>query len=64
MTIEVRKPILLRVRLAFGSYPVGYIFKSPPLAGTLRQDLLSKGFLEVIDEVVPEKSEPKRKKVR
>ena len=46
----VRKPITLRVRLAFGAYPVGWIFTSPPLAGTLRQDWLSKGLLEVIDE--------------
>ena len=52
--MEIRKPITLRVRLAFGAYPVGWIFKSPPLAGTLRQDWLSKGLLEVIDGEEPE----------
>ena len=58
--MEVRKPITLRVRLAFGAYPVGWIFTSPPLAGTLRQDWLSKGLLEVIDEEQPEPAEVKR----
>ncbi len=62
-----RSPVLLRVRLAFGNYPVGYIFKSPPLAGTLRQDLLGKGFLEVVDSEKPadtNKSDTRTKKGR
>ena len=64
-------PILLKVRLAFGTYPVGYIFKSPPLPGTLRQEWLSKGLLEVVDDKNPEnrteKDKPKelgRKRLR
>ncbi len=43
-------PMLLRVRLAFGMYSVGYVFKSPPLPATLREELMGKGFLEVVDE--------------
>ena len=51
-----RTPILLRVRLAFDTYPVGYLFHSPPLPGTLRQEWLSRGYLEELRE---EKSEAK-----
>jgi hypothetical protein len=40
--------MLLRVRLAFAQYPVGYVFQSPPLPGTLRQEWLNRGFLEVV----------------
>lgn len=43
-------PVLLRVRLAFENYPVGYVFHSPPLPGTLRQEWISRGFLEVVKD--------------
>lgn len=49
----MRSPMLLRVRLAFAQYPVGYIFQSPPLPGTLRQEWLNRGFLEVVPEDKP-----------
>jgi hypothetical protein len=57
----MRTPLLLRVKLAFSDYPVGYLFKSPPLPGTLRQEWISRGYLEVMDEEekpeVPEERE-------
>ena len=43
-------PVLLRVRLAFGDYPVGYVFRSPPLPGTVRQEWLQRGYLEVVPD--------------
>ncbi len=51
----IKTPLLLRVKLAFSDYPVGYLFKSPPLPGTLRQEWISRGYLELVDEEREEK---------
>lgn len=58
----MNKPVTLRVRLAFGSYRVGYLFKSPPLPGTLRQDWISRGLVEVVPEETATKDKRKKSK--
>lgn len=55
-------PLTLRVRFAFGDYPAGYIFHSPPLPGTLRQDWLERGLIELVEDT-PKTEEPKPKHV-
>lgn len=48
-------PVRYRVRLAFGTYPKGFEFMSPPLSRAYAQTLMGRGFLEEIKEDVQTK---------
>lgn len=58
----LRTHALYRVKLAFGTYPVGYIFKTGPdgISATLRDSWLSMGFLELVPP--EENSKPNRER--
>lgn len=51
-------PLMLRVRLAFADFRVGHIFHSPPMPATYRQELLERGFLEIVTD--DKRPEPKK----
>lgn len=55
------RPVLYRVRLAFGEYAVGYVFTSPPMSRAYAQELQQRGFLETIPDR-PKPTEPQTNK--
>ena len=55
-------PLKYRVRLAFGTYSVGFTFLSPPMPRAYAQTLRERGYLELVDEPKEKTELPKRKK--